>query len=131
MAGEQTKARILQAIAGSRSYVKLARALYEVDRSVIHVRYKSRSSRDAAYPYNISRTTLGADYELWICGDADGWYFIPMAVIRKIYDDPQGYVDRRHPNLRVVTVDASTHKVTYGSGGRSVSVAAYRNAVLS
>lgn len=130
MAGEQTKTRVLQAVAGSRSYVTQAKAHYRIGGTDVHVRYKSNPSHGAAYPYNINPNTLRADYELWICGDTDGWYLVPIDVIREIYEDPQGYPDRHHADIRVVTVDVGTHAVTYGSGGRSVSLASYRNARL-
>jgi hypothetical protein len=130
MAGEATKARILQQVAGSRSYASQGQARYLVDGTVVHVRYKSNPSHGASYPYNINPNTLRADYELWICGDDDGWYLIPMDAIREIYEDPHAYVDKHHPEIRVVTVNAASHEVAYGAGARSVSFRVYRNAHL-
>jgi hypothetical protein len=131
MAGDQTKARVLEAIAGSRNYTTQGKAHYRIGGTTVHVRYKSNSSHGAKYPFNINPNTLRADYELWICGDTDGWYLIPIAVIREIYEDPHTYQDRHHPEIRVINVDVETHAVIYGSGGRSVNIAPHRNSRLS
>ena len=130
MPADATKSRILQEIAGSRGYVRQGQARYRIGGTIVHIRYKSKASHGTAYPYNINPNTLRADYEVWICGDSDGWYVIPMNVIREIYDDPDTYVDRHHPEIRVVTVNAATHDVMYGAGGKRLNLSPYRNARL-
>jgi hypothetical protein len=130
MAGEEVKARVLQEIASSQSYARQGKALYRVGGTMVHVRYKAKASHGTSYPYNINPNTLRADFELWICGNSDGWYLTPMNAIRKIYEDPYAYVDNSHPEIRVVTVNVTTHDVAFGTGGRSVSFASYRNARL-
>ena len=112
MAGDAIKARILEAVAGSRLYSSQGQARYRVGSATVQVRYKSSASHGASYPYNINPNTLRADYELWICGEADGWYLIPMETIRNIYDDPHAYVDARHPEIRVITVNVALHLVS-------------------
>ena len=130
MAGEATKSRVLQTIAGSKTYTNIGKARYRVGGTEVHVRYKSKPSHGTSYPYNINPNTLRADYELWVCGESDGWYLIPMREIRLIYKDPDAYVDRRHPDILVVTVDVASHTVVYGSGGKSLDLRQHRNARL-
>ena len=130
MSADETKARILRSIAGSRGYRQEGRGKFRIGTTLVHIRYKSKASHGTSYPYNINPNTLRADYELWICGDRDGWYLIPISVIREMYEDPQAYVDRRHPEIRVATLDVASHSVIYGSGGQRISFSAYRNGHL-
>jgi hypothetical protein len=55
---------------------------------------------------------------------------MPVALMQTIYKDSDTYVDRAHPEIRVVSVDTSSHKVNYGRGGKFKSVQQYLNAQL-
>ena len=82
------------------------------------------------YKFNINPSTLNADYELWICGKTDHWYLIPVHVIQEMYDHPDAYPDRRHPEIRVVTVDATAHSVAYAAPSVKRSLHQYYQAKL-
>ena len=126
MDGEYYKEIVLKNIAGVYGLAKRGKATYSVGDRLVHVRYKSPSV-NMRFPFNISRTTLKADYELWICGDEKAYYLIPMEIIRKMYDDPNAYHDKMHPNLTVVTCSTADDKVTYATGGTSIYLSQYKN----
>ena len=92
----------------------------------IHVRYCSPPT----YKFNISPTTLRADYEVWICGFEDQYFLIPKDVIRAIYRDPEAYPDRLHPNLRVVSVNVDTETVMFARGGKMRDLGQFRAKTL-
>ena len=56
---------------------------------------------------------------------------MPMSFIQGIYDNPGSYVDRAHPEIRVVSVDTDAHSVTYASGGVTSSLRGYLGASLT
>jgi hypothetical protein len=97
-----------------------------VDGKVFHVRFRSNPKRDGVtYAFNINPNTLRADYEVWICGAANNYYLIPISTIRSLYDDPDTYVDNRHPEIRVADIRCSDHRCLYGKGGKSEDFALY------
>jgi len=111
--------------------VPAGRAKVRIGRSLLHIRYCSPNPNALArYKFNINPNTLSADYELWICGSAAVYYLMPMSFIQSIYDNPGTYVDRAHPEIRVVSVDADAHSVTYACGGVSSSLRKYLSATL-
>ena len=120
---------VLENIAGVKGITRNGKANYLVGDKLVHVRYVSPRV-NMHFPFNISRTTLRADYELWICGDEKTYYLIPIEIIKNMYDDPDAYPDKRHPNLIVVTCSTSDDRVTYAKGGKSVNIGQYRNIML-
>ena len=82
------------------------------------------------YKFNINPNTLSADYELWVCGSASVYYLIPISLMQCIYQNPNTYVDRMHPKIRMVSVDIDSHVVTYASGGVKSSLRGYLRAIL-
>ena len=131
MIGAARKQAVLNHITAGRPYTPAGKSIVAVGTTKVHVRYVSRPApASRRYAYNINPNTLRADYELWICGDRDGWYLFPIDVIRGIYGDPAAYTDARHPDLRVASVDVRSDQVTFGAGGKGLSAAAYRDAVL-
>ena len=128
---EETKRIVLNRISAGEDWVPSGRAKYRKGLHVIHVRFCS-PDRFASphYKFNINPNTLSADYEVWICGDANTYYLIPIQLMRRIYYDPQSYVDSRHPEIRVVSVNASTNTVTYATGGRTTDITPYLRRTL-
>ena len=105
-------------IALGMAVTPIGKAKFRVGQYVVHVRYCSTNPRaPARYNFNINPNTLSADYELWVCGSAALYYLLPVSFVRSIYDNPKTYIDRTHPELRVVSVEAHARTVTYGSGG--------------
>jgi hypothetical protein len=121
----------LKAIANGAPVVTAGKAKVRVGKSVVHVRFCSENARSPGkFKFNINPNTLSAEYELWICGSADTYYFMPVSFIRSIYDNPSTYEDRHHPGIKVVSVDAPSHSVQYATGGISASLKAYYRARL-
>lgn len=130
MNAAEKKAALL-AIASGSAISSLGKAKYRVGGSVVHVRFCSPNPRaPKRYKFNINPNTLSADYELWVCGSAALYYLMPISFIRGIYDEPNTYEDRRHPGIRVVSVDTASHTVTYASGGVGSSLRQYFGATI-
>ena len=128
MSNTEKLAALANLAAGVRP-ISLGHSKYRVGQAVVHVRFCSEDRRGSTkYKYNINPNTLSADFELWVCGSASTYYLIPVALMRSIYDDPNTYVDRAHPEIRVVSVDISNHTVTYATGGAYKSLREYLNA---
>ncbi len=121
----------LAKVANGASVTSAGNAKVRIGKSVVHVRFCSRNlSAPDKFKFNINPNTLSADYELWVCGSAALYYLMPIAFVRGIYDNPDTYIDRMHPEIRVVSVDANAHTVTYAAGGVSSSLRAYLCATL-
>jgi hypothetical protein len=113
----------LAKVANGASIVSAGNAKARIGKAVVHVRFCSRNlSAPGKFKFNINPNTLSADYELWVCGSAALYYLMPVAFMRGIYDNPDTYIDRMHPEIRVVSVDADAHTVTYAAGGVSSSL---------
>lgn len=116
----------LAKVANGASIVSAGNAKVRIGEAVVHVRFCSQNlSAPGKFKFNINPNTLSADYELWVCGNAALYYFMPVAFMRGIYVNPDTYVDRKHPEIRVVSVDANAHTVTYAAGGVSSSLRGY------
>jgi hypothetical protein len=128
---QEIKHVVLDLISGGEVWSFSRRAEYRFGPYVIHVRFCSAERVGSPrYKFNINPNTLSADYEVWICGDANTYYLIPVQLMRRIYVDPGAYVDYRHPDIRVVSVNVSTHTVTYAKGGRKMDIALYLRRTL-
>ncbi|MCC6207731.1 MAG: hypothetical protein IT488_06230 [Gammaproteobacteria bacterium] len=125
------KKSALSVIANGSDISFLGKAKYKIKGSIVHVRFCSQSSRaPEKYKFNINPNTLSADYELWVCGSAAVYYLMPVSVMQEIYNNPGTYEDRHHPGIKFVSVDTSTHIVTYASGGINTSLKQYFNATI-
>lgn len=125
------KKAALTKIAKGVAVTPAGNAKFRIGKSVVHVRFCSTNpNAPGKFKFNINPNTLSADYELWVCGSAATYYLIPTPFMRAIYDNPSAYVDRMHPEIRVVSVDAHAHTVTYASGGTSSSLRGYLGATL-
>jgi hypothetical protein len=122
----EEKRVVLQRIAGTSALMPAGQAKFRVRDTCIHARFCSENySSPTKYSFNVNPNTLSADYELWICGDPDHYYLMPISLMRQIYDHPSAYVDHRHPKIRVVSVDIEKHCLTYARGGESLDLAPY------
>ena len=125
------KTAALAKVAKGGTVAPAGNAKFRVGKSVIHVRFCSTNlNASGKYKFNINPNTLSADYELWVCGSAATYYLMPTSFMRQIYNNPSTYVDRMHPDIRVVSVDAQSHTVTYASGGIGSSLRGYLGATL-
>ena len=119
-AGNEIKAIVLRKIAGALSIRQKPKAKWQIGSALVHVRFRSEPKSDGAtYAFNINPNTLSAAFELWICGSADSFYLIPMSELRDIYNDPNGYRDYAHPEIRVADIQTRNHRCIYGRGNLS------------
>ena len=121
----------LAKVAKGAKFTPAGNAKVRIGKSEVHVRYCSPNAKASGkFKFNINPNTLSADYELWVCGSAKLYYLMPISFIRDIYENPNTYIDRRHPEIRVVSVDTHLHTVTYASGGVKSSLGKYFGATL-
>lgn len=121
------KSQVLAYLANGSTIQNLGKARVRIGGHSVHIRYRSNpKSGIAVWSFNANPNTLTAEYELWICGSAERYYLIPIAEIKEIYEDPAAYIDRHHPEIRVLEVDHTTHKCRYGTDCRKDFAAYFR-----
>lgn len=129
---EAIKDKVLSLIAGPNGYVFIGKSKYRLGKQSVHVRFCSANRNTGLmYKFNINPNTLSADFELWICGNTETFYLVPVTVIKDIYSNPNTYVDRHHPDIRVVSVDTERHLVMYARGGQSKDIRKYLKMIIS
>lgn len=101
------------------------KAKYSIGNKIVHVRYCS-----TGYRFNINPNTLSANYEMWICGNENDYYLIPIEIIKKMYHDSDAYIDKNHTEIRVVSVDTFKNQVQYAKGGKKVDISPYFRNIL-
>ena len=88
----------LIAIANGVTPANVGKSKVRIGQKVVHVRFCSEDAAGSTkFKFNINPNTLSADYELWVCGSAKTYYLISVALMLTIYEDPNTYVDRAHP----------------------------------
>jgi len=123
---EVEKNIVLDRISKGKVWLTIDRARFRIDKNIIHIRFCSTDKQSSPmYKFNINPNTLSADYEVWICGNSYIYYLIPINTISRIYNDPESYVDRRHPEIRVVSVNVEKNTVTYARGGKTLNLTPY------
>jgi len=128
---EAIKRKTIEHIANDKVFNYIGKAKYQIGNTVVHVRFCNTDLRGSSkYKFNINPHTLSADYEIWICGRPDSYYLIPISIMNDIYSHPDAYIDTRHPEIRVVTLDAGTNRLIYARGGVSLNLGPYRGIVL-
>lgn len=120
------RSRVLHALAPGQNAESIGRAKFKIGSKTVHTRFKAKSP----FSFGVNPNTLSADYEVWICGNPDLYYLIPLAVIQGIYSDPQAYVDNTHPDIRVVSVDSFRHSATYAAGGKALDLTPFLRSTL-
>jgi len=122
----QIKRATLQQIAGDLPIVFVGNAKARIGSHIIHFRYCSENRvAPGKYKFNINPNTLSADFELWICGEPQHFYLMPISIMREFYRHPEAYIDSYHPNIHIISVDADRHRATYARGGMSADLSQY------
>ena len=120
---------VLSLISPNTSPIRYNRGMYRCNKNIIHTRYCA--SADRKFKFNINPNTLKADYELWICGTANQWYLIPIKLIQRMYNHPEAYIDRHHPEIRVVGVYTDKHQAAYAKPSIKLDIKPYFCLVLN
>jgi len=68
---------------------------------------------------------------LWICGDEETYFLIPIEIIKDIYADPDTYQDYHHEGIKVVSIDTDKNYVQYARGGKSIDLNPYLKSTLN
>lgn len=127
----EIKMDVIKKIALGRNVTPMKKAKWRIGSAVVHVRYRTDPKSDGeTFAYNINPNTLTADFELWICGDANRYYLFPTDLMKSIYYDPEAYRDYTHRNIRVVDINTATHLILYGRGSKSLDGSDYFRANL-
>jgi len=132
---EMLKEEVIHQIAHGKLWEKAVghgQAKWRIGSKIVHVRYRSKpvSGGGVIYSYNINPNTLASDFEVWICGSADVYYFIPIKVLQEIYNHPDAYVDYTHPEIRVADVNIDNDQCRYARDGQTMDFSSYRCATL-
>jgi hypothetical protein len=128
---EEIKKRVYSTISGSRNWVPSTKAKIKIGQNIVHVRFCSTNlGSPSKYKFNLNPNTLSADFELWICGDQETYYLIPIEIINDIYADPNTYQDYHHAGIKVVSVDTDSNRVAYARGGKSLNLRPYLKSTL-
>ena len=131
VAKPELKNRVLQRIASGEAFHFVGKDKCRIGERTVHVRYRSGpKSGGTVFSCNINPNTLTADYEIWICGDAETYYLFPIKLMKDIYDDPATYVDATHPKIRVAEVDTASHRVLFGRNAKSFDGSKYFRSTL-
>ena len=128
-ARDQIKMEVLELVAPRSTSAPCGRESYRLRGACVHVRYCAPGKSN--YKFNINPNSLRASYDLWICGDGKHWYLIPVHVLRQMYDHPAAYPDNHHPEIRVVSVNALTHRVGYAAPSITLDLSPYFRADLA
>jgi len=128
---ESVKVSVLNAIAIGRSVTPLGHAKYRIAGWTVHVRFCSVNTKASAkFKFNLNPNTLSADYELWICGSPTRFYLMPRSTVLMMYEHPAAYIDRRHPEIRVVSLDVTDNAATFAAGGEKLDLRRFLNRTL-
>ncbi len=131
---EQIKQDVLNTISDGNGWQKVSghgRSKWRVEDKIVHVKFRTRAKAGGTiYSFNISPNSLEADYEVWICGTAASYYLIPTVEIEAIYHTLGTYVDSWHPDLCVVDINLSDHRVKYSSLAEHKDFSLYFNQTL-
>jgi len=119
---------VLLKIAGGKAFRKSGTVSYIIDGYTYHIKVKTGQLK--RYPFNINKSVLSADYEVYVCGTDELYYVIPVELIRKMHSDPSAMPDYTYPGYTVVDVCPDEEKIIYGTGGKSLNVGAFRNVTL-
>ncbi|MHB1425874.1 MAG: hypothetical protein ACYC3I_22140 [Gemmataceae bacterium] len=125
---QRIKFAVFDTIAPGETVRRWGREIYRMSGLNIHARYCAPGTEH--YKFNLNPNTLRADFVLWICGSAEHWYLIPINVIRQMYDHPAAYPDNLHADIRVVTIDTQSQRVTYAAPGISLDLTPFFRATL-
>jgi len=103
---EAEKTAVLEKIAEGKDIKKSdkGKGMYYIGEDLVHIRYNSQDPNiPFQFWFSIYSSALVADYEVWVLGNTGVFYTIPSEVIKKIYDDPDAYLDKSKDG-RVVIV---------------------------
>jgi hypothetical protein len=116
---------VLQKISHGKKYSKSGSVTFSIENKHYHIKVKTGHLKK--YPFNINPTVLEADFEVYVCGDDNLYYVIPMTLIKEMHTDPFAMPDHRYDGYTVVDVHPHENIIKYGTGGKYLNIEKYRN----
>lgn len=123
---------LVRKVADGSPVVEIGRSKYRVgDGATIHVRlHRPIASSSRNFWFDLNPSSLSVDYDIWICGNASMFYVVPQDVIARLYDDPEHYRNKRHPQIHPVHVYVETHEVRFARLGKREQIAKFFNGTV-
>lgn len=124
---EKARISVLHQISGGE-FRKIGRVSYIINNKKVHI--KGKSGNSYKYPFNINKTVLSADFEVYICGNDQQFYIIPNNIIKMMYNDPSAMFDSHHPDYTIIDVIPSKDRIVFGTGGKLISISEYKSQTI-
>lgn len=123
--------KVLRKLAGENQCRKDGRVTYLIAEKRFHIKVKTGELEK--YPFNINDAVLSADYEVVICGKDVCYYVLPISLVRQMHTDPLAMYDRRNEDKGYTIYDVypQQNRIVFGTGGKSIDIAKYRNLTLN
>lgn len=122
---------IFNKLANGKTITDLGKHKINIGGIEIHYRLKNfPKANPDKFPFNINPNSLGAKFELFICGNEDCYYLLPVDKIKEMHFHPAAYQDKRYPKITIITIDSTRNKVTYASPSISLDITPYKNITL-
>lgn len=120
--------KVLDKIADDDEYRQIGRVSYDIAGKIFHIKVVTGKKKN--YPFNINKTVLKADYEVYVCGTSELFFVIPISIVKKMHEDPNAMPDYRNKDYTVVVVKPLENKITYATKGKAINIGIYRNATF-
>jgi len=122
---ESYRQEVLRRISNGYRPIKQGKVTYSINGFSFHLKVKTGISND--YPFNINDTVLSADYEVYICGDHNLFYIIPIDIIKKVHSDPNAMGDRHHPGYSIIHIMPDVDELLYAAPAQTIDITRYKN----
>ena len=117
-------------VAAGRGFSFEDQAIALIGDKRVHFKGTSGRKSDGRCPFNINRTVLTADYELWVCGiSGKDFYLVPIAKLQWMNSHTEARPDYRNDGYTVVDIDVGRHRAIVAAGVE-VDLAPYWRATL-
>lgn len=118
-------------IANGNSITELGKHKVFICGKDIHYRFKTNPKTNPnRFPFNINPNSLTSQLELFICGNENTYYLVPTEMLKEMYNHPNAYRDKLHPDITIITINISNDTVTYGRPSLNKHLSAYKNITL-
>ncbi len=116
---------VLKKISQGKEYLRFGGVTFIIDNRKYHIKVKTGQLKK--YPFNINPTVLEADFEVYVCGNDNLYYLIPITLIKEMHTDPSAMPDHRYSGYTVIDVHPGKNIIKYGTGGKFINIGKYRN----
>lgn len=119
---------IFQKLADGKTIIDIGNHKVKIGDKVVYWRRKGfPQSGSPKFPYNINPNSLSADFALYICGDEQNYFLLPIAFIKMMNSHPNAYPDNRNPGYTIITIDIRDLDVLYARPSIRLDLRPYKN----